>query len=258
MINPYQQKLDRAVSKGDIKTVKRMIKKGDGIDMNTLTLAFPIAVKYNHLNIVNILLKNGVNPSMGIYEAIMGNNDKLVTLFINLGADPKPALFWAASRGNIRIFNYLLQFGSVSLTDINDYLGQAALESHPSMVSYLIELGANDFDEAINSVLSSVWEDVSAEDKINSYNNMEILYQLIKAGGFLDLDNVESLTDMELEDIEPWLQEFQQYSFDKEISEQIRYRGLKATDKINAGIVDRKLSKMGLPHNVLEGYFFGS
>jgi ankyrin repeat protein len=164
MIASYKHlAIHRAVSKGDVKAVDRLLRLGHkpGIDQ-LQTTALALAIKRHRVAIATLLLNHGSLDVIDredffgktpLFYAAEGGHHELVTRLASLGADPNrrdaqglTPLIAAARLGSAETVNRIL---NDTRTQINDgdanadtALSHAAALNHFSVVSSLVENGA--------------------------------------------------------------------------------------------------------------------
>jgi hypothetical protein len=149
--NPEYQMI-QAITKNDIKTVKRLLKEGTQMPRGDYSYTpLDIAVRNNNAEMVSFLLTNGADPKWDIEAmraALKTCNMKMVLLLVEHGYQvqgdrgyygPYDPLPWAALHGCTDIIEYLVSKGA----DIKSSkpLRTAVMGCHVETVKYLLSKG---------------------------------------------------------------------------------------------------------------------
>ena len=166
-----------AVNEGNVDQVNKMIKLG--LDINKPdddgTTPLLVATIYDHLNVVEALLNEGVNM-----ETV---DDEM----------KKTALYWAAEKGHLDILVALIEKGA-NVNHADDFkstpLLMAAEEGHVDVVRALIDSGAN-IDNADNYDTTPL---ISAAQ----FGNTEVVRVLVDAGANIEHTNKDGKTALDV------------------------------------------------------------
>ncbi len=103
------------------------------------------AVKGNHIRMAEDALRTGrANPSLHIKYAADRNNEEMIRMLIDYGADPNPAMLGAVKANNTELVKYLMEKGATA-TD-GDLINQATENGNFVLVELFVENGANPND----------------------------------------------------------------------------------------------------------------
>lgn len=116
--------------------------------MDYLSTALYHACYYNHIEIIDILLKFGTNDyNSGLDGACEKGHMDLAKYMISLGANNyNLALRKACSSGNIKLVRYIVELGGGKF---ERGMYNAAVKNHKDIVDYMIELGARDYNTGL-------------------------------------------------------------------------------------------------------------
>ncbi len=105
---------------GKIDIVKYLIEKGANISAQD-NMALSRAVSNGHLEVIRLLLENGIEPSGVIFIAAKNGRLDIVRLLLDYGATIKAqddsALIVAALNGHVDVVRLFLQHGAILLPD---------------------------------------------------------------------------------------------------------------------------------------------
>lgn len=181
-----------AAQNGNLDLVKLLINSG----ANDLYHVLGVAANYQHYDIVDHLYRSGVNDptklaetldfaafyhdrklidwlyqhnvtdtNKGLAGAAAGGHLKLVHLFLNKGAtDINKAFINASIYGRLPILNYLKSFNVIPIDVLNQALHRVIIFNRSNfalIISYLIDLGANDLLQMLLTAISEQTIDLS-------------------------------------------------------------------------------------------------
>lgn len=185
--------LKRAVKVGNLKVVRFFVEHGI-YDLNKLGL-LPLATKYNHMDIVKYLIKNGANiytnMNTKVYSDTQKNNvndtfdyyiysgDLEMVRYlkkhgVNIHRDRDSSLYQAARFGHLHIVKYLIENGAKN----PNALRAAAMNNHLDIVEYLLNNGAN-----IQSFKNRAFCDAA------SFGYLDIVIYLLENGADINSEN---------------------------------------------------------------------
>jgi uncharacterized protein len=190
--NPEYQMI-QAITKNDIKTVKRLLKEGTQMPSGDYSYTpIDIAVRNDNSEMLSFLLANGADPKWDIEAmktALMTCNMKMVSLLVEHGYQvkgdrnygPYDPLPWAALLGCTDIIKYLVSKGA----DIKSSkpLRHAVMDCHVETVKYLLTKG-HDPDASDMGERTPLWyaaiKAVNFPDKRNACKT--VINDLLQAG----------------------------------------------------------------------------
>jgi ankyrin repeat protein len=132
--------------KQDISIIKYFLKnnKIQQVDKDDLCCK---ACCYNRIEIVQLLLENGVNPHSNILLRIASCNGHLdiVKFLVNLGCQIEKIyeFAWIAERGKYNTIKWLLENKHYNMKDDKESLCAAHGQKHMNVVRLLVEYGCN-------------------------------------------------------------------------------------------------------------------
>lgn len=189
--NPEYQMI-QAITKNDIKTVKRLLKDGTQIPRGDYSYTpLDIAVRNNNAEMVSFLLTNGADPKWDIEAmraALMTCNMKMTSLLVEHGyqvkgdrtSGPYDPLPWAALLGCTDVIKYLVSKGA----DIKSSkpLRHAVMECRVETVKYLLSKGHD--PDSSDMEYTPLW--YAAINAVNSPSKRErcktVINDLLQAG----------------------------------------------------------------------------
>ncbi|AGF85676.1 repeat protein [Moumouvirus goulette] len=156
---------------GKLEIVKLLIEKGATINIVNDPAVY--AAVYNHIEVLNYLVKYGGNVSAMNNCAIIKSSEygyfEIVKILLKHGADVQARnnepLIRACSNGHLNVVKYLLKYGADIKTDNYDAINRAIIYGHLPIIKYVLDIN-NDIYVLLYSIKYSI---ISNELEILKY-----------------------------------------------------------------------------------------
>jgi len=166
-----------ATRKGDLATVKQLLDKGADVNTKTRYDSTPLffACERGYLEVAKLLIERGANLNVkdnfynatALSWAMDKKHDAIVELLIDKGVDPSGALRSSIQNGDKRMFQMVMDRGTLSKPLLDEALTIALMAKRDEMAQRLEATGAKKIDYPVDAATLDSYAGKYSEGEMN-------------------------------------------------------------------------------------------